>query len=63
MTTHSPQWTVWDEATSRSPLLESLVALVSYAALNGGRGGVGDGIVPVDAAAVEVNTTAYPHAT
>ena len=42
----------WDEDLRRSPLLESLVALPSYAALSGANpfGVEGDGLIPVDVA-------------
>jgi hypothetical protein len=47
--------TVWDEASGRSPLLEGIVALVSYLALCGdGVGTFGDGLIPTAAAVVDL---------
>lgn len=46
---------LWDDASGRSPLLEGLVALVSYLALCGdGVGVVGDGLIPTAAAVVDL---------
>ena len=46
----------WDESARRSPLLESLVSLPSYAVLAGGRDPFamkGDGLIPVDVALLD----------
>eukprot|EP00613_Pedinella_sp_CCMP2098_P069632 CAMPEP_0171907830 /NCGR_PEP_ID=MMETSP0993-20121228/7310_1 /TAXON_ID=483369 /ORGANISM="non described non described, Strain CCMP2098" /LENGTH=353 /DNA_ID=CAMNT_0012540207 /DNA_START=70 /DNA_END=1131 /DNA_ORIENTATION=- len=51
-----PLFSAWDEEQRRSPLLEGLVALVSYLALSGdGFGTQGDGLIPCAAAVVDLN--------